>query len=103
MKKEVKQHVRPNISRLEKWRDEITTMRRLNWPNDKIAQWLHDEKAFKISGEAVRKFCKVRGIKKGQFKQRTIPKPLSPRSHRNPQKKPIFEYNDSGPIDIHGK
>ena len=64
MKEQFQPHVRPNVSRLEQWRSEITEMRSLSWPHEKIARWLLNNKQLKISSEAVRKFCEVRGIKK---------------------------------------
>ena len=57
--------MRIGIIRLEQWRSEITEMRSLSWPHEKIAtRWLLNNKQLKISSEAVRKFCEVRGIKK---------------------------------------
>ena len=59
-------HESPNRSQLEKWRPEIITMRSLNWPYHRIAKWLGDEHCLSVSKEAVRKFCRVRNIEKGQ-------------------------------------
>ena len=100
MTQEIEYHIRPNISRLEKYRTEIKQMRRRNWPNAKIAQWLLDYKNLKISGESVRKFCHAHDIKKSE----NISVPTLPpiRQHRNPQKqqRPVFEYKDDGPLDV---
>lgn len=59
-------HENPNRSQIERWRAEIITMRSLNWPYHRIAKWLEDEHGLSVSKEAVRKFCRVRNIEKGQ-------------------------------------
>ena len=82
-------------------------MRRLQWPNGKIAQWLRDEHGLTISGEAVRKFCKVRGIRKGRVPRqparahRPVTREQAERQAEKEER--VFEYDDSGPIDIHGR
>jgi len=87
MEQSYEPHIRPNVSRLEKWRTDITAMRSLSWPYQKIASWLWEHHQLRISDEAVRKFCQVRNINKGA-KLRPMPS------------KRRFQYDDSEAIDI---
>lgn len=97
----------PNQSRLEKWRNEITEMRSLNWPYPAIAKWLLDEQQLKISKEAIRQFCKLRNITKGK-KTKTIakqvqlssPKPVQQTRDGIPPEDNKFTY-EAKPIDVH--
>lgn len=92
-------------SRLEEWRLEITAMRKAVWPYRRIARWLREEKEVCISPEAVRQFCIVRGIEKGNppssakvaAKERTATKRASGSCRRNETVR-IFDYDDSQPI-----
>ncbi len=96
---------KPNVSRLEQWRDDITEMRALNWPYPEIAKWLLDQHQLKITSEAIRQFCNLRNIIKGAPPKQ---KNNSPKSHNviHPAKKKAvkkFTYDSSKPIDIHKK
>lgn len=64
------EHRRPNESKLEPFRDEITEMRAKNWPLREIARWLLEQKQVRAGRETVRSFCKVRGIVKGKSQDR---------------------------------
>jgi hypothetical protein len=102
-------HLYPKRSRLEKWRDEISEMRALNWPCAKIVRWLLEHHHFEITDEGVRQFCIRRGILKGG---RIVPvlEPTKPK--RGPvvmslgtpkgRSKTLFDYDDSRPIDRWG-
>lgn len=93
----------PRQSCLEQWRDEITQMRSLSWPYHAIAKWLLDENQVSISTEAIRQFCKVRGIHKGskshtspstqQKKEKTTTAPAQADEE-------IFTFEPK-PIDVH--
>ena len=100
MGKPIRAYVHPNRSRLEKWRDEITTMRELEWPNNQIAKWLYEEKQIKVSGEAVRKFCRTRKIVKGQIYRTPSPRKVAHERKPISSKKRVFEYDDTKPIEI---
>jgi len=94
-----------NQSRLEAWRNQITEMRSLNWPYQKIADWLARETEISVSLQAVHQFCKVRGIVKGNAA--TPPPPttvnfaqVTPRKKKSGGKK-LFEYDGGNePIDL---
>ncbi len=105
-------HKRPHTSILEEWWDEIEAMRTQEWPYRRIADWLRNNKEITISAEAVRQFCKVRDISKGNSERqpkarpsRTPTKPLKQNRYPKPKTpvKRIFEYDDTEPIDIHNK
>lgn len=89
-------HQRPNVSRLETYRSEIVAMRSSKWPFLKIAAWLIDQHRITVSKEAVRQFCKVRGI--GSISPTPQPS-LNPAIQRTPMKPPSkFEFDESKPI-----
>ena len=97
-------HQRPNLSRLESWRDEITAMRAAQWPYRRIAKWLQEEQLHQVSATAIRNFCLIREIPKGGTKEPTKPKP---ERQSLPKRKPVaspekkkFTYDDSGPIAL---
>lgn len=97
MKPRFEPHEKPYWSRLEKWRAEITEMRRQNWPYSKIVEWLRTEGPISVTREAVRKFCQVRKIRKGSGKNivpqiRKSSQPVEKSTGR------LFEYKDDGPI-----
>jgi len=98
-------HQRPLPSRLERWRAEITEMRAASWPYLRISKWFSNEEQFKISEEAIRQFCLVRGIEKSEptnkpSRARPRSKPVAdPRRVASSTKpKKLFEYDDSQPI-----
>ena len=62
---DIEEHVRPNVSRLESHRAEISLARKRGWPYDKIAAHLQERHGLTISDRAVSNFCRCRGIKKG--------------------------------------
>ena len=103
MSHEFPSHTRPNESVLEKYRTEITGMRQSQWPYRKISQWLLEEKDLSISHEAVRKFCKVRSIRKegkpvsNINSKSQLPSANQPKQIDVPQ---VFRYDDSKPIQI---
>lgn len=105
MQKKFEPHLRPNLSKLETWRSEITEMRSLKWPYTRIVAWLSIEQNFKISSEAVRQFCKVRSISKeqqfktsrSQKKELIRPDSKGINSGQNPTKRK-FHYDDSNPV-----
>ena len=102
------EHYPLRSSRLEQWRDEITAMRTAKWPHQQIAKWLQTEQHFTISAEAVRQFCKVRGILKPMGATQLAPRSQRERGSKNKPRKPptseknrrLFEYDDSKPIQI---
>lgn len=100
MSEKFEPHEPPYRSRLEKWRDGIIEMRTQNWPYSRISAWLRDEKQISISAEAVRKFCRLRKIQKGE-----LPTTASKRQHRPRQtliknrEVKLFEYDGNGPIE----
>jgi len=94
----------PNQSRLEQWWNEIAEMRSQNWPYTAIAKWLLDEQQLKISTEAIRQFCHLRNISKGQkikthIKKTAVnPSKLSQQyEEKNTER---FTYK-AKPIDVH--
>ncbi len=105
-------HQRPNRSRLEVWRDEIAEMRSKAWPYSRISTWLRDTHDLAISREAVRQFCCLRGIQKGgetrmpelgrssgraEGRKAVVSSPrISPQKE---QKKLMFDFDESRPID----
>lgn len=97
-------HTRPNQSRLEKWRSEITEMRSKSWPYRRISLWLQAEHNLSISAQAIRAFCLRRGIMKASSSAlpnsstETSPRVLP--TGQVPKKKPRFEYDDSEPIHL---
>lgn len=99
-------HSIPLRSRLEEWREEVTAMRAANWPYSRIARWLQEEKGVSISREAVRQFCAVRGILKGNPCPSASPSHVNsimsesvPRVRRQRAKTRLFDYDDSQPIE----
>ena len=102
---EFEPHRRPNQSRLESFRAEISKMRALNWPYWRIADWLRDEHRVAISKEAIRKFCASRSIIKGDNSEMQ-PQPQRPKARRErskaskPSAKPVFHYDDTQPIEL---
>ena len=96
-------HRRPNLSRLDPFKDQIATMRKQQWPYRKIMEWLADE-GIAIAYEPLRKFCLRRGIADGSSSKR----PTRSRSAKQPSPSPpevadepttrIFRYDDSQPI-----
>ncbi|WP_309383972.1 hypothetical protein [Cerasicoccus frondis] len=101
----IEPHIRPNISRLEKWRDDIAAMRRQLWPYTRIAQWLLDQHGLQISDVAIRKFCNRRGIPKGNASNQPTPRTpakrsLEPLRPRKPVKR-IFDFDENKPLEIH--
>jgi hypothetical protein len=89
-------HQRPNVSRLESFRSEIAAMRASNWPFLKIAAWLDEHHQINVSKEAVRQFCKVRGIGQvSRMAEQPSSRPIQPIPNKNTQK---FEFDDSCPI-----
>jgi len=104
MKFHFEAHQSPNQSRLEPWENEITEMRSLSWPYQRIAEWFRSEQNISISETGVRKFCVVRGIQKGQTEEPLAPKRSAPKTKTaKPQNKPLFEYDSekAEPINIH--
>ncbi len=93
---EFEEHRRPNESRLEPFRKQISKMRAKSWPYQRIVEWLQTHADLTISAEAVRKYCLTREITKAGEKRRTIPKPTS--TVREPESDIKFSYQDSGPI-----
>ena len=103
-------HQRPNASKLEAHRDEITAMRARNWPCLKIAEWLGQHRKLTIHQESVRRFCLSRNITKGEPKAAEKPgktshtvaqhsKKPSPPPSPSPDKKKLFHYDgDDKPI-----
>ena len=93
-------HTRPLTSQLEKWRSEITEMRSLSWPHQKIADWLATEQNFKISGEAIRQFCRVRKISSGPLI--AAPERTARQNQSNERQTRriggVFEFDESKPI-----
>ena len=95
---------KPNVSRLEKWRGDITEMRALNWPYPEIAKWLLEQHQLKITSEAIRQFCNLRSIVKGSTQKRRAPRqPHAARRTEEKDTKRQFTYDSSKPIDIHRK
>jgi len=102
------EHYPLRTSRLEQWREEIAAMRAAKWPHQRIADWLQSEQQFSISAEAVRQFCKVRGIlkPKGKItpsprsKRGSSPRPKTIGSTTPNKKAKLFEYDDTKPIQI---
>ena len=100
---EFEEHERPNVSCLEPHRPDIVAMRERSWPYRRIAEWLQTGRDLKISHEAVRKFCLVRGIEKRKsISHRGMPKPETTRrqtikapAESSPAK--VFHYEGSGP------
>ncbi|MDB4265112.1 hypothetical protein N9891_00025 [bacterium] len=91
-------HRIPYRSRLEKWRAEITSMREVNWPYSRIVDWLKKEAQISVSIEAVRKFCKLRNIRKPAAKEvHSSPALQNKEAEQNGEKKK-FKYKDDGPI-----
>ena len=97
-------HQRPNVSRLEIWRKEITAMRAAKWPYRRIAKWLKDEKQHQISVTAIRNFCLIREITKPGSdplrKSKSEGKRLPSNPTKTSPKKKLFDYDDSGPINL---
>ncbi|WP_411845711.1 hypothetical protein AAFN60_19035 [Roseibacillus persicicus] len=97
-------HQRPNVSRLEIWRKDITEMRAAKWPYRRIAKWLEDEKQHQISVTAIRNFCLIREIAKPGSEPFRKSKSEGTRLPSNPEKdnpkKKLFDYDDSGPINL---
>lgn len=103
-----KTYQRANQSRLEQWRSQITSLRASGWPNNKIASILRAEHGVSVSGEAVRQFCNLRRISKGepdgtidpsksQQPEKTVKK--TPRTLRpTPPIERVFDYDESKPI-----
>jgi hypothetical protein len=106
MSEEFQPYQTVNQSRLEPWRNQIAEMRSLNWPYQKIADWLAQEAEVFVSLQAVHQFCKVRGIVKGSASK--PPPPVStagprvtPRKKKSAKPKPLFEYDGGDePIDL---
>ncbi len=94
MEREFEPHENPNRSQIEKWRAEIISMRSLNWPYHRVAKWLEDEHGLSVSKEAVRKFCRVRNIGKGQGLP-VLPPPQRPpsRVEKQPEEK-LFKFGE---------
>lgn len=88
-------------SRLEEWRSDIVAMRVACWPYRRIAAWLLENYQVRISREAIRQFCKVRGITKGESsnESKAVVKPIRKYS----QKSGVFHYDDSQPIELKRK
>jgi len=106
MQENFERHQAANQSRLEPWRSHIAEMRRLDWPYQKIAEWLAQHQRIAVSLQAVQQFCKVRGIKKGSAKKLPPPPrkggvPSSPVRKAKSRTKKRFEYNEANqPIDL---
>lgn len=96
-------HKNPNRSRLEEWRGDIISMRSLNWPYHRIAKWLDDEHGLAISKEAVRKFCRVRCIRKEVPSPSEAPVRQMQRIQRHNEENPFsFDEADAEKaIEIH--
>lgn len=62
---DLEDHVRPNISRIESYRDEVALARKKRWPYDRIAALLKERHGLVVSDRAVSAFCRRRGIQKG--------------------------------------
>lgn len=90
------QHQRPNVSRMENFRSEIAAMRSSDWPFQKIAEWLRENRQLEVSKEAVRQFCIVRGINKATAPPQSVNNRIPPASPKQPLVK--FEYDESKPI-----
>ena len=90
------QHQRPNISRLETYRSEIVAMRSSNWPFLKIAAWLDEHHQITVSKEAVRQFCRIRGIDRNQSVQKPSFTTASKGDLKQTGEK--FDFDDSLPI-----
>jgi hypothetical protein len=103
-------HQRPNASRLETFRSEIEAMRGNLWPYDRIAGWLRDTHRLEVSKEAIRQFCNLRKIGKGEAFQTddkarssdarfssVTPRTISSPQHAEPEKK--FHFDASRPIE----
>ena len=94
-----------NQSRLEPWRSQIVEMRSLNWPFQKVANWLKQHAGIVVTLQAVHQFCKVRGIAKGSAAKLPPPTPVKvsrvgPRGKKANEKK-LFEYDGGdAPIDL---
>ena len=59
------EHIRPNVSRIESYREEVALARKKRWPYDRIATLLKERHGLVVSDRAVSAFCRRRGIKKG--------------------------------------
>ncbi len=59
------EHVRPNVSRIERYRNEVARARKKRWPYERIAAHLKESYGLVVSDRAVSAFCRRRGIKKG--------------------------------------
>lgn len=91
------QHERPNASRLEVVRSEITSMRACNWPYSKITDWLSTNRDLSFSKEAIRQFCRVRKIAKGG--RVPLPAPTVARTSTTVSDQGMkFEYDETQPI-----
>lgn len=78
-------------------------MRSLNWPFQKVANWLKQHAGIVVTLQAVHQFCKVRGIKKGSSKKPPPPVSGAPRpsKKRKSRTKKLFEYDEADtPIDL---
>lgn len=98
MEQKFKPHLRPNCSKLEKWRKEIAKMRSLNWPYQKIIDWLQHKEGYKAGRETLRQFCIVRGIRKGQQHRRSLQNASNPQSKPQQPIAKKFTYKDNVPI-----
>lgn len=81
-------------------------MRAANWPYQKIAQWLLNEKGCHAHKDTIRKFCLVRMIEKGTKTQTRNQTPPSQSKLSSSAETKIFSYGEeeSGrPIEIKRK
>ena len=93
-------HQRPNESCLEPYREEIVERRRLEWPYRRLAQWLADEHQLTISAVAIRNFCLVRHIKKGEAPRTSSPRqPASSKSKTTERE--AWNFNTEGPLEVY--
>ena len=69
----IDEHVRPNVSRIESYREEVALARKKRWPYDRIAALLEERHGLVVSDRAVSAFCRRRGIKKGVGETAVVP------------------------------
>ena len=92
-------HQRPNRSRLEQWRSEITKMRAVNWPYEKIAGWLLEKQNCRISAQAIHQFCKRRGISTTGNVATAVHSSRKQMARPTATPSQVFDFDDTAPIE----